>query len=44
MSDAPLFSYGHLGFDVAAAMVKILVFVVLFAMGLASLLTWLERL
>ncbi|MGO9664883.1 MAG: hypothetical protein ACLP66_16405 [Polyangia bacterium] len=43
MSDAQLLSYGQPGFAVAAALIKILVFMVLFAMGLASLLTWLER-
>ena len=43
MSGAQLFAYGRPGFGIAAALIKILVFVVLFAMGLASLLTWLER-
>ncbi|HEX7598556.1 MAG TPA: NADH-quinone oxidoreductase subunit H [Polyangia bacterium] len=37
------FAYGQFGFGVAAAIAKILVFIVLFGMGLASLLTWLER-
>ena len=40
---AQFFSYGQPGFGVVAATIKILVLVVLFAMGLASLLTWMER-
>ncbi|MGB7813074.1 MAG: NADH-quinone oxidoreductase subunit H, partial [Polyangia bacterium] len=43
MSGAQLLSYGQPGFAIAAALIKILAFIVLFAMGLASLLTWLER-
>jgi NADH-quinone oxidoreductase subunit H len=43
MSDAQFFAYGRPGFGIAAALIKILVFVVIFALGLASLLTWLER-
>jgi len=37
------FAYGQIGFEVLAAIAKILVFIILFAMGLASFLTWLER-
>jgi NADH-quinone oxidoreductase subunit H len=37
------FAYGQVGFEVLAAIAKILVFVILFGMGLASFLTWLER-
>ncbi len=37
------FSYGQIGFEVLAAITKILVFMIVFAMGLASFLTWLER-
>jgi NADH-quinone oxidoreductase subunit H len=43
MSGAQFISYGQPGFAIVAAVIKILVFVVLFAMGLASLLTWMER-
>jgi len=43
MSGAQLFSYGQPGFSIAAAVIKILAFLVLFAMGLGSLLTWMER-
>jgi len=38
MSGAQFFWYGRPGFAIAAAVIKILVFVVAFAMGLASLL------
>ena len=43
MSGAQFFAYGQPGFGIAAALIKILVFVIVFALGLASLLTWLER-
>ena len=35
--------YGRPGFAIVAALIKILALVVVFAMGLAGLLTWLER-
>ena len=37
------FSYGHVGFEAVAALIKILFMVLGFLMPLASILTWLER-
>jgi NADH-quinone oxidoreductase subunit H len=37
------FAYGQIGFELLATVAKILVFIILFAMGLASFMTWLER-
>src|SRR5438874_2434278 len=37
------FTYGHAGFGAAAAGIKILYFMLVFAPGLASILTWMER-
>ena len=40
MSDAQFFAYGRPGFVVVAALSKILVFVVLFALGVETLAEW----
>jgi NADH-quinone oxidoreductase subunit H len=37
------FSYGHLGFTLAAGLIKILIFILAIGPGVASILTWLER-
>ena len=37
------FSYGHVGFELVTALIKILFMVLGFLMPVASILTWLER-
>jgi len=37
------FSYGHLGFTIVAAVIKIVFFMLVLGPGVASILTWLER-
>src|SRR3954466_3117071 len=43
MNTAGLFSYGGLGFNALAALIKILIFMLAIGPGIASILTWLER-
>jgi NADH-quinone oxidoreductase subunit H len=38
-----MFSYGQIGFEIVAALIKIVIFILALGPGIASILTWLER-